>query len=66
LKGPAQVKQARKAAAAQIAHVIERHKDTPWAALANRMRKNLHPWRATVADRPLLKRGDLSLPDMSF
>lgn len=50
--GPERARRERELAATQISLIIDKHSETPWAVLAKRMQKHLHPWTASLADWP--------------
>ena len=50
--GPAQAKREHDLALQHIELTIERHRGTPWAVLGQRMKRGLHPWKASLKDTP--------------
>ncbi|MFW6044534.1 MAG: hypothetical protein ACOCR1_02205 [Planctomycetota bacterium] len=66
-EGPEKAKRERDLAREHLDMVIEKHSDTPWEILAEKMKKNIRPWRAKFADLPEKGTGGRKrLPDVKF
>jgi hypothetical protein len=61
-RGPKQAKQEHDVAMQYIQLVMEQHKGTPWEQLAKRMKRHVHPWKATLADHPEPRPADYKGP----
>jgi len=61
--GPVQAKQEYDMALQQIQLLIDKHKDTPWEKMGQRLKQNLFPWKCSITDIP---KGGPSPPGLAF